>query len=452
MQKQESRVKAQRIISIFGFRFQNLKSQIVNRKSQLVLLLTACCLMVGIAHPTFAADTVSLSSLIDEAKKNNPEIQAYQKRIKAKEHRAKVEGVLDDPQFKVEVMDIPGDKPFNLGDSMQTRYTLSQMFPFPGKLSLKQKAAMKEVLMAASEAANKELEVVSMLKQAYFDYAYILESIKITKEVKEILSKMADIAQIRYSTNQASQQDVIKAHVEVTMLQNELIYLEAEKNIVMAKLNSILSRDAASPIGEPEDIKTYRMTLTQGLSLELQKTAIEKSPSLRAMEYDIQARDAEIELNKKNYYPDFMVGVAPIQRNGRFDTYDLMFSVNIPVWWGKYDNQFSEARVNLDVLKSKLKAEQNIKIFEVKESFINVEAAKRVRDLYETGLLPQAEISFQSAMVNYQTSRVDFLTVLDSQRMLKKTRVEYIKSIVEYRKNIAMLEKAVGEDFENSKQ
>jgi len=414
-----------------------------------LLLFTAYCLlptMVGIAHPTaaFAAETTSLSSLIDEAKKNNPEIRAYQKRIKAKEHRTRIEGTLDDPQLKVEIEDIPRDKPFSLGDSMQTRYTFSQMLPFPGKLSLKQKAAAKEVLMAESEAKNKELEIITMLKQAYFDYAYIIESIKTTKEVKEILSQMAEIAQIRYSTNQASQQDVIKAQLELTMLNNDLIYLEAERDVVAAKINSILNRDTASPVGEPEDIKAYRVNIRPDYLI---KTAIEKSPSLKAMEYDIQARDAEVELNKKNYYPDFMVGAAPIQRDGRLDSWDLMFSVNIPLWRSKYDNQVSEARANAGVLKSKLKAEQNIKTFEVKESFINVEAAERVRGLYETGLLPQAEISFQSAMANYQTGRVDFLTVLDSQRMLKKTRLEYLKSIIDYRKNIALLEKAVGEDI-----
>src|SRR3989338_2627124 len=134
----------------------------------LCLLLTAYCLLPAVSY---AQGALSLSSLIDEAKKNNPEILAYQKRVKAKEHRAKVEGVFDDPQFKVEVMDIPRDKSFNLGDSMQTRYTFSQMLPFPGKLSLRQKAALKEVLMAASEAKNKEIEVITMLKQAYFNYA-----------------------------------------------------------------------------------------------------------------------------------------------------------------------------------------------------------------------------------------------------------------------------------------
>jgi len=406
------------------------------------LLLTAYCLLSSVA---FAQETITLSSLIDEARRNNPEILAYQKRVKAKEHRAKVEGALDDPQLKVEVMDIPGDKPFNLSDSMQTRYTFNQMLPFPGKLSLKQKAAMKEVLMVASEAQNKELEIVAMLKATYFDYAFLVESIKITKEIKEILSQIADIAGARYGANFASQQDVIKSQVELTMLQNELISLEAEKDVVVARINSILNQDTATPLGEPEDIKTYKASIKLD---DLITTAIEKAPALKAMEYDIQARDAEIELNKKNYYPDFMVGVAPIQRNGRFDTYDLMFSVNIPLWWGKYDSQVSEARANAEILRTELKAEQNIKTFEVREAVINVAAADRIRTVYETSLLPQADISFQSAMVSYQTGKIDFLSMLDSERALKKTRVEYIKSVIEYRKNVAFLEKAVGGDLE----
>src|SRR3989338_5256279 len=109
------------------------------RKKSCLLPLASCiffsCLLLTVSY---AQETVSLSSIIEEARINNPELQALREKVKAREFAAKVEGVLDDPTFKVEIEDIPEDKPFNLGDSMQTRYTFSQMFPFPGKLSLKQ--------------------------------------------------------------------------------------------------------------------------------------------------------------------------------------------------------------------------------------------------------------------------------------------------------------------------
>src|SRR3989338_467603 len=181
----------------------------------LCLLLTLYCLLLTVSY---AQETVSLSSIVEEARINNPELQALREKVKAREFAAKVEGVLDDPTFKVEIEDIPEDKPFNLGDSMQTRYTFSQMFPFPGKLSLKQSIAFKDVLISEAELKNKELEITAMVKDVYYDYAFINESIKIMYEIKDVLSYMADVAQVKYSTGHVMQQDVLKIQTELTML------------------------------------------------------------------------------------------------------------------------------------------------------------------------------------------------------------------------------------------
>jgi len=387
---------------------------------------------------------VDLKALVEEARERNPEIQTMRQRVKAKEYKAKVEGVLDDPQFKLEIEDIPKDNPFSLGQSMLTRYTFSQMLPFPGKLSLKERMAIKEALMAGAELREKELEIITMLKEAYYEYAFIVEAIKVAQGIKEVLSDIARAVEVRYSLGQVSQQDVIKAQVEISMLINELLTLEAEKGVIQARLNAILNRDPASPVPEPERVPRERIEIKVS---ELIERAIDKNPGLRAMLYEIEAQDAAVELASKNYYPDFMIGVAPIQRDGRFDSWDAMISINIPLWQSKYDNQVREARAAREVLVSRLKAEKNIKTFEVKDAVIKVETADRVRTLYETGLLPQAELSFSSSLVNYQTGKVDFLTLLDNERVLKRTRLEYLRTLVDYNKGVASLERVVGEEL-----
>ncbi|MBI5286341.1 MAG: TolC family protein, partial [Deltaproteobacteria bacterium] len=394
--------------------------------------------------PVFAQETLSLKTLVEEAKEKNPEIQAFRQRVKAKEFKAKVEGVLDDPTFKVEIEDIPKKEPFNLGSSMLTRYTFSQMLPFPGKLSLREKMALKEALMAGAELREKELEIITVLKEVYYEYAFIVESIKIAREIKTVLEDMARITEVRYSLGQTSQQDVIKAQVEISMLINELLMLEQEKGVAQARLNAILNRDPTSPIGEPEKVPRERVDIKIN---ELIERAIDKNPRLRAMVYEIDVQGVVVELANKNYYPDFMIGVAPIQRDGRFDSWDAMFSINIPIWRSKYDNQVKEARATREVLLSRLKAEKNIKTFEVKDAVIKVDTADRIRTLYETGLLPQAELSLSSALVNYQTGKVDFLTLLDNVRVLKKTKIEYIRTLVDYDKGVALLERVVGEEM-----
>lgn len=178
---------------------------------------------------------ISPSALVEEVRERNPEIRALRNRVKAKEFKAKAEGLLDDPTFKVEIEDIPIERPLNLGDSMQTRYTLGQMLPFPGKLSLRERIAFKEALMAEAEAREKELEVIGMLKEVYYEYAFIVESIKITREIKDVLENVLRNAEVRYSLGQMSQQDVIKAQMEISILVNDILTLEAEKDVTQVQ-------------------------------------------------------------------------------------------------------------------------------------------------------------------------------------------------------------------------
>ena len=409
----------------------------------LISLFTGHWLLVT----ALAQEPISLEELIVEANANNPELQAFREKIKAKEFAARVEGVLDDPTFKMEIMDIPKDRPFNLGDSMQTRYTFSQMFPFPGKLSLKQSIAFKDVLISEAELKNKELEITAMVKDVYYDYAFINESIKIMYEIKDVLSYMADVAQVKYSTGHVMQQDVLKIQTELTMLTNEIISLEAEKEVAEARIKSILNRSQDAVLGDTGKIKKDRIKIDMA---QLMTMALQKNPAIKAMEYETQANELNVGLAKKNYYPDFMFGVAPIQRDGRFESWDIMLQVNIPLWRSKYDNQTREAQANANVFKSRLSAEKNLKGFDVKSAVVKVEAAERITTLYETSLLPQVELSFESAMKNYQSGKIDFISLLDAERTLKRTKIEYLNSITDYRKKIAMLEKVVGEELDTA--
>lgn len=414
-----------------------------------VIKVFLCLFALGLFHGlAIAEDIVTLQSLLEEAKEN-PELKSISELVKANEARAKVEGALEDPNLKIEMEDLSRTHPLNIapGNTMLTRYTISQAFPFPGKLSLKEKIALKEASASRSEFNAKELEIRSMIKEAYFDYAFLNESIRKTNEIKEIVASMSEIAQSRYSTGQVYQQDVIKLNVESIMITNELITLEAEKELAAAKIKSLVNRAQDSQLGEPAELPKDKVAFNIG---ELINTALQKNPDIKMIQSGLEANELNVDLAGKNYYPDFMVGVAPIQRDGRFDSYDLMFQINIPIWRGKYNNRSAEARANAESLRLRLASERNIKGLAVKGAAVQVDASERMRTLYETSLLPQVELSFESALNNYSTGRIDLITLLDTERELRKTRIEYLKTILEYRKRIAALERAVGEDFRNT--
>jgi len=413
----------------------------------IVLLFTSYLFLLNLLpDPALAQETLSLKGIIEEAKLKNPEIQALRQNIRAKEARARVEGVLEDPTLKIELEDLSKDHPLNLspGNAMMTRYTISQIFPYPGKLSLQRRVALTEVAMAEAALKAKEIEIATMVKEGYYKYLFISESIKIVEEIKDLLSRMTKIAEIKYATGEVTQQDVIKAQVEVTMLINEIIDLEAEREVVRAEIKTLLNRPQEAPLSEPAGIPKKRVDIKRD---ELVRMALEINPDLQMMRYEIEANRLGVDLARKNYYPDFMIGVAPIQREGRFDAWDAMFQVNIPIWRGKYANQVGEAMSMVDALESKLEAKENIKTAEVVAEVTRVESANKIISLFETTLLPQAELSFDSALKNYQTGKVDFLTLLETERALKKTRIEYIDSVMTYYKRVASLERVVGKDL-----
>src|SRR3972149_779643 len=115
----------------------------------LLFLLPANLYPLPISYAV-AQDTLSLKQIMEEAKLNNPSIQALRQNMKAREAGARAEGVLDDPMLKIEMMDLSKENPVPTpGNAMQTRCEISQMLPYPGKLQLeRQIAACRD--MAAS--------------------------------------------------------------------------------------------------------------------------------------------------------------------------------------------------------------------------------------------------------------------------------------------------------------
>jgi outer membrane protein TolC len=385
-----------------------------------------------------------LKGVLEYAKKENLEIKAFTERVSAFEEKAKYAGILDDPTFKVEFEDLPKDNPISLGQAEMTRYTLSQMFPFPGKLSLMEKMAKREASMTGEELRDKVIEILTMVKMAYFDYYYISRAIEVTKEIKDLLTDLERITGIRYSAGLVPQQDLIKAQVELSMIANELITMESEKKILYVRLNTLLNRPPGAPLAEPKEL-VLKPPIPE--RAELTERALKRNPMLVATQYNIEVQESNRDLAKLNYYPDFMLGIAPIQKMDRFSSWDVMVSLNIPLWYKKYDYRLKEAVANLNSSKARLDNLKNQVSFEINQAYIKVETAERIIGLYETGLLPQARLSFESALINYQTGKVDFLTLLENQRVLKKTRIEHLRALVDYRIRVAELERVVGEDL-----
>jgi len=154
-----------------------------------------------------------------------------------------------------------------------------------------------------------------------------------------------------------------------------------------------------------------------------------------------------VELADLNRYPDFTVGISPTQNRNRISEWELMLEVSIPLQQSSRRAREREARAMLEAARARRDSATVGLMGELGESLAGLEAARRTEALAATSLLPQAELTFQSALAGYENGKVDFATLLDAQRQILRAKQERLKAQAEAQMRLAEIERIVGEEL-----
>jgi len=420
------------------------------------ILAPAMVLFLVLAVPSsLRAQEITLGrtveTLLQYAKERNPEYASMRLEAEAAGERIYPAGALPDPVLRTELQNItnfgsdarPNLLPSRIGG---TKYTLMQSLPFWGKRDLKREAAEAEADAAQGKASVIWTEQAARIKTAYAQYFAVARLIRLNKEVIDLIDRIEGITQVRYASGLTPQQDAIRVQVERTSMQNELIQMETEQHHARTRLNALLARPAQSPLADPQRLRAIPA------SAKLDYVALEdrlrgKNPQLFADDARIRAAEKNRELTYRNRYPDFTVGISPIQMRNRVNEWELMFEFNIPLQQESRRSQEREAEKMIEASRARKQATANQLLGDLAENLAGIDAARRVETLAQTSLLPQAELTFRAALAGYETGKVDFATLLDAQRQIRKARQDVIKAQAEQQARLADIERLIGEDL-----
>ena len=410
-----------------------------------VLFLTAVFLLNNIA--LYAGDTLSLDSLIKEAKERNPEILAAKKKWESSLARVPQAKALDDPTVGLKFEKMKGG-PVRFDKAMpeDRMLSFSQFFPFFGKLPLKEKIAVVEAQMAAAEYKDKELEVVNMVKDAYYDLYMNHKEIELNEQSLKFLESISRIAETRYITGKLAQEDLFKINLEIASLSNKIANLKQEQSAKKTRINAILNRDPEGELGVPE--------LSEGASVDsdinqLYKLAIQNQPELLVFSYAIEKNKYAKSLAQKSYFPDLfgelvMRGIT----SGSIGPWDLMLAFTVPIWfWTKQRYQVKEAIADVEEAEAAYTAMKNRSMAETKDMATKMGIAKSKIGLYKDNMIPLLEGSINSSVAAFSSGKGELMTLLDSERMLIETEMDYYRVLVEYNTNLADLERTIGSEL-----
>jgi len=392
----------------------------------------------------------TLNGLLDYAHKGNPEYAAMRAEVDATTQRIESAGALPDPRFRAELRDVTrqGEQsPMLLpGQVGSTRYLLMQEFPWSGKRDLKRNIAEQDVEAARGRSQGTWIEISSRIKATYARLYLLYRSEKITREIIDLMARLEGVAQARYAGGLAAQQDVIRAQLEQSALRNELIAVEAEQRQLQARLNGLLARPAGAPLAMPVALRP--VPSPEQLNLPgLEERALARNPQLSTEASRIRSAQLSRDLVLKNRYPDITLGVSPIQYQGTVKEWELMIEMNIPLQQSSRRAQERESEAMLQAAQARKESATWQLLSDLSEKVDAIDAARRAESLVVTQLLPQSEVTYQAALVGYENGKVDFATLLDAQRQIRKARQSQLDAQVEAQLRLAEIERIIGEDL-----
>lgn len=413
---------------------------------------------VSLAATSFAQSystngDAQLKFYVDQALGSNPAIKESFARYRAAIQRLPQVRSLPDPML--EFKKLFGNEVM-LATMETTMFSVSQTFPWFGKLSLSEQIAAKEAVAAQEQYEARKAEVVRQVKSAYYDLAYVGRAIAITEENRGLLEQYEKLAEVRYTQGLSPQQGVIKLQTEITDIVNQLEALSSQRVDAEATLNALLNRAPASPAGKITIPSRPKIVIEPA---QLQQIAVAHRPELLAAMLQIEGNEKRIDLARKQYWPDVTVGAGfgtmgeqpPSMANISTKVYTLSAGINLPVHRRKYGAAVAEATEDRLGSVEGYRDLRNSVNASVRSIGFRLQTLERQISLFETTLLPQSELALQSTIASYSTGILTVLDVLDSERVLLDVRLGLVRLVSDYMKSLADMERAIGSPFPEGK-
>ena len=399
-------------------------------------------------------ETLSVPTAVEIAIRDNPNLAEMQARYKALSEVPSQVGALPDPMVNLNAINFPTDTFDRDQEAMtQAQIGFSQVFPFPGKLSLKEEAAEYDALAAGHTVEEIRLQLIKNVKGKWWQLYYLDRALETVDMNQSLLRQFIAVAKTKYETGKGLQQDVLLAQLELSKLIDQKIQLQAVRRNQSIQLNILMNRSANEVVLLPNQVlKTMPDIVDEPRLYQLAEAA---KPRLKQMETQIDAAQSRLDLAKRDYYPDFQVGVTYGDRTGdnslpgggaRSDFVSVMVGVKIPLYAGrKQSKAVSQKSYELQKNYYALLDEKNLVMAAISTAVTDYHQAKQQFSLFGSGIVPQARQTVDSMLAGYQVSEVDFLNLVRSQMTLFNYELQYWKALSDAKQALARLEAAVGE-------
>jgi outer membrane protein TolC len=320
---------------------------------------------------------------------------------------------------------------------------LSQKFPFPGKLSTRGRIALAEAGSSEEDYEWVKIQLATAASNLFDDYYLIERAIEINQIHIDLLKDIKESANSQYASGIVNAQVPLQADVELAKLEYEQLSLATDREVIIAKINTLLHRDPSFPLpASPKNFTSIGVSETVG---QLQDEALQNRPDLRAIRAQIGAAASTIDLAYLEYFPDFEVKGS---YNTMWPVPSMFTSVgvgfNIPIQLERRRGAVDEARANIKRLSSKHDELVDQTLADVSTILKRVSLAREYIEILQDKIIPTAKDELEVAIVGFEAGQNSFLVLIESERTLRTLELQLPTALAELYRQLALLDQAVG--------
>ncbi len=368
---------------------------------------------------------LSLDAAIKIAIERDPKLLAIQKQADAFREAAVAANALPDPKIKLGLMNVPTDTwAFNQEPMTQKQIGIQQMFPAGDTLEYKSRRELSMASMEDASAANQLAILKRDMRQAWLDLYYWQYAEKITRETRSLLAKFMSVTESNYAAGRQQQQDVIRAELELELIQDKLDDIAAQQAVIKAKLVKMVGQEMATDM-----IAQTLPSLPELVNFNQHRTQLESHPMLQMQQARVDASQHGVSIAEQSYKPNWMLdvtyGFRETAQNGvdRPDFASVMVLFDLPLFGGNLQDRKVSASKFRRLAASEdleLKRRELAREYESKYAEWQQVSARVAR--YHKTLIPKARENSEAALSAYQSDRGKFTMLM--RAMMTKLDIE----------------------------
>jgi outer membrane protein TolC len=409
-------------------------------------LLRTIGLVAGLFLAQVAAAQQALPLTLQEAEElalyDEPGQNSLRLRAGALRDESVAGGQLPDPTMRVGLANFPIQSGgFTTEGMTQAQLGIRQVFPGGDTRELTTRKFRTLADEMSHKADGRGRDVLTAVRMAWLETHYWREAHQMAIESRPFFADLATITTSLYSVGRKSQQDVMRADLELRRLDDRIINMSNQHGRSRAALSEWVGTESERPVANmmPE----WKAVPPLGVL----KKDLRAHPAMLAADASVGASFVSVDLAEQKYKPDWAVDLGYGYRDGylsngdpRSDFVSVSVTVDLPFFRSNRQDKSVGAALSqrraADQSREELLRRLNSQL---DSEYVRWEELGSRLALYEESILGVSADNASAALAAYQSDTGDFADAMRGYVDDLNTRLEYIRLQVERAQSYAML-------------